>query len=96
MSSRMSLPPRPPTLADAEFDRISRHCVYFYGFKIARGVFWMRAEFDKITSRSYVFYFAFESCKGSCFQCEDTIDQIVGLQHPSLRGLSEMYQALHS
>jgi hypothetical protein len=38
MSLRMSLPPRLPTLADAEFDRISRNCVYFYGLKIARGV----------------------------------------------------------
>lgn len=91
MTSSVLIPPRLPTLADAEFDRISRNCVYFYGLKIATEVFWMRAEFDKITSRNCVFYFAFQSCQGSCSECQDTIEQIVVRRHPALRGVSKMH-----
>jgi hypothetical protein len=37
MTSSVALTPRLPTLADTEVDRISRHCVYYYGLKVARG-----------------------------------------------------------
>lgn len=96
MTSSVSLPPMLPSLADAGFDRINRHCVYYYGSKVAREVTCMPSEFDRTTSGSCVFYFGFESCKGSCSECEDTIDQIVVCRHPALRGVSKMYQALHS
>ena len=47
MTSSVSLPPMLPSLADAGLDRINRHCVYYYGLQVARGVF-LSAEMPSI------------------------------------------------